>query len=80
MILYRTAGFPLFMLALLGVILHATALVLFHFIILFYFNDFIYLFSERGEGREKERERNIDRLLFIHARKGTQSATQAYMP
>ena len=26
----------------------------------FYFKDFIYLLSERGEGREKERERNID--------------------
>ena len=25
-----------------------------------YFKDFIYLFSERGEGREKERKRNID--------------------
>ena len=25
-----------------------------------YFKDFIYLFLERGEGREKERERNID--------------------
>ena len=24
------------------------------------FKDFIYLFLERGEGREKERERNID--------------------
>ena len=29
--------------------------VLFHF-----FKDFIYLFLERGEGREKERERNIN--------------------
>ena len=25
-----------------------------------FFKDFIYLFLERGEGREKERERNID--------------------
>ena len=24
------------------------------------FKDFIYLFSERGEGREEEREKNID--------------------
>ena len=36
-----------------------------------FFQDFIYLFVERGEGREKERERsmdvqerNIDRLLL----------------
>ena len=27
-----------------------------------FFKDFIYLFLERGEGREKERERNIDWL------------------
>ena len=38
---------------------------------LFCFNDFIYLFLERGEGREKERERNIDvpekhRLVASH--------------
>ena len=26
---------------------------------LFFFKDFIYLFLERGEGREEERERNI---------------------
>ena len=26
----------------------------------FFFKDFIYLFLERGGGREKERERNID--------------------
>ena len=25
-----------------------------------FFKDFIYLFLERGEGREKDRERNID--------------------
>ena len=30
------------------------------FIYLFTFKDFIYLFLEGGEGREKERERNID--------------------
>ena len=27
-----------------------------------FFKDFIYLFLERGEGRKKERERNIDQL------------------
>ena len=27
---------------------------------LFFFKDFIYLFLERWEGREKEKERNID--------------------
>ena len=32
-------------------------------ILLFFFKDFIYLFSERVEGREKERERNISWLL-----------------
>ena len=32
-----------------------------HFIdIILFLKDFIYLFSERREGREKERERNID--------------------
>ena len=29
--------------------------------------DFIYLFLERGEGREKERERNISVWLSLHA-------------
>ena len=30
-------------------------------IVLFiYFLDFVYLFLERGEGKEKERDRNID--------------------
>ena len=28
--------------------------------ILFFTKDFIYLFLERGEGKEKERERNMD--------------------
>ena len=32
-----------------------------YFISLHFLKDFIYLFLERGEGREKERERNIDR-------------------
>ena len=27
--------------------------------LVYFFKDFIYLFLERGEGREKERERNI---------------------
>ena len=30
------------------------------FIFQFFRKDFIYLFLERGEGREKEKERNID--------------------
>ena len=30
-----------------------------------FIKDFIYLFLETGEGREKERERNIDRLPLI---------------
>ena len=29
-------------------------------LILFFFKDFIYLFLERGEVREKQRKRNID--------------------
>ena len=34
-------------------------LLLCFFIIFYFFKDFIYLFLERGEGREKESERNI---------------------
>ena len=30
----------------------------------FFFKDFNYLFLERGEGKEKERERNINCLLY----------------
>ena len=38
----------------------------------------IYLFPERGEGREKERERNINVwLLLVHPQLGTWPATQA---
>ena len=37
---------------------------------------FIYLFLERGVGREKERERNIDRLPLAHPRPGTWPSTQ----
>ena len=32
-----------------------------------FFRDFIYLFVERGEGREKERERNIICGCLLHA-------------
>ena len=32
----------------------------------YFFKDFIYLFLEREEGREKERERNVD-LAFLRA-------------
>ena len=39
--------------------------------------DFIYLFLERREGREKERERNIDWLLLVCAPTRTKSKTQA---
>ena len=44
-----------------------------------FFKDFIYLLLETGEGREKERERNIN-VWFPLARPllGTWSATQAY--
>ena len=44
----------------------------------FFFKDFIYLFLERGEGREKERERNIIVWLPLkHPPLGTWPATQA---
>ena len=45
----------------------------------FYFlKDFIYLFLERGEGREKERERNVDVwLLLMHSPLETWPTTQA---
>ena len=39
--------------------------------------DFVYLFLERGEGREKERERNIDWLPLACPQQGTWPATQA---
>ena len=42
----------------------------------FIFKDFIYSFLERGEGREKERERNIDRFLLHVPQPATRSATQ----
>ena len=43
------------------------------------FNDSIYLFLKRGEGREKEREINIHVWLpLAHPKLGTWPATQAY--
>ena len=45
----------------------------------FSFKDFTYLFLERGEGREKERERNINVWLpLVCALLGTWPATQSY--
>ena len=44
----------------------------------FFFKVFIYLFLERGEGREKERERNISVWLpLMHPLLGTWPVTQA---
>ena len=44
----------------------------------FLVKDFIYLFLERGEGREKERKRNISVWLpLAHPQLGTWRATQA---
>ena len=43
-----------------------------------FFKDFIYLFLERGEGREKEKERNINVWLpLVRPLLGTWPATQA---
>ena len=43
-----------------------------------FFKDFIYLFLERGEGREKERERNINVWLpLMNPLLGAWPATQA---
>ena len=39
--------------------------------------DFIYLFLERGEGKEKERERNTDWLPLARPQLGTWPTTQA---
>ena len=36
-----------------------------------FFKDFIYLFLEKGEGREEERERNTDQLPLAHPQPGT---------
>ena len=45
---------------------------------LFIFKDFIYLLLNRGEGGEKERERNINVWLFLaHPPPGTWPTTQA---
>ena len=43
----------------------------------FFLKDFIYLFSERGEGRGKERERNIYGVVSCVLPTGTCPATQA---
>ena len=46
--------------------------------IFFFFKDFIYLFLDKGEGREKERERNIAVWLpLTHPLLGTWPTTQA---
>ena len=43
-----------------------------------FFKDFIYLFLERGEGKEKEREKNIHVWLpRAHPQLGTRPVTQA---
>ena len=50
----------------------------FDFIYLFIFKDFINLFLRRGEGREKERERNISMVASHMPRTGgTWPTTQA---
>ena len=44
-----------------------------------FFKFFIYLFLERREGREKDRERNINVWLpLTHPLQGTWPSTQAY--
>ena len=44
-----------------------------------FFKDFIYLFVERGEGKEIERERNINVCLpLVRPQLDTWPATQAY--
>ena len=42
-----------------------------------FFKDFIYLFLERDEGMEKEREKNIDRIPLVGPHMGTWLTTQA---
>ena len=50
----------------------------FNVIELYFLKDFIYLFLEREEGREKERERNINVWLpLVHPLLGTKPTTQA---
>ena len=45
---------------------------------IYFLKDFIYLFLERGEGREKGRERNINVWLpLAHIQLGTWPKTQA---
>ena len=45
-----------------------------------FFEGFIYLFLERGEGREKERERNIDQVPLTPSHPGTWLTTQTCTP
>ena len=47
---------------------------------IFSFKDFIYLFLERGKGKEKEYKTNINRLLIAHSQPGTWPITQACAP
>ena len=60
------------------VIITNHALIIMFFIIFYFFKDFIYLFVERGKGREKERERNINVWLpLAHPPLGTWPTAQA---
>ena len=45
----------------------------------FFFKDLIYLFLEKGEGREKE-ERNINQLPFIHTPTRDQTCNPGMCP
>ena len=51
--------------------------VLSSFLSFFFYKIFMYLFSERGEGREKERERNIHLFPLARPLLGTWPTTQA---
>ena len=55
--------------------IEGTSLVLFYFFNIYFCKDFSYLFLERGEGREKERETS-DQLLLVQPQMGTWPAAQ----
>ena len=56
---------------------HQTAIVVLE-VVIFFFKDFTYLFLERGEGTEKERERSVSVWLALTwPPLGTWPATQA---
>ena len=59
---------------------HKSRVIHLFFNLYYFLKDFMYLFLEKGEGREKERERNISVWLpLTRSKLGTGYATQAHV-